>query len=95
MTRFTSGPNVDLKSLLSRLLKSQTNRTTGPPGVNYDGLRFPRKSNRWQTYLSVKEDDTVMGKAKSAVKMEKLGDVLRDKTTNRQTAFKITIEGHC
>ena len=49
---------------------------------------------------SVKEDDTVMSKvAKSkenpAAKMEKLQNVLRSKTTNRHTAFKIAIRGKC
>ena len=33
---------------LSRLLKLQTNGTTGPPGVNDDGSRFPRKKNPLQ-----------------------------------------------
>ena len=55
---------------LSRLLKPQTNRTTGPPGVNEDGSRFPGKSNPLQTRLffisiapwSVEENDTIMSK---------------------------------
>ena len=55
---------------LSRLLKPQTHRTTGPPGVNEDGPRFPGKSNPLQTRLffisiapwSVEENDTIMSK---------------------------------
>ena len=79
----------------------------GPSGVNDYGSRFPGKRNPLQTrfYISiakwsVKEDDTVMSKvAKSkenpAAKMEKLQNVLRSKTTNRHTAFKIAIRGKC
>ena len=48
------------------LLKSQSNRTTGPPGANDDGSRFPGKSKPFQTRLvarwSVKEDDTITSK---------------------------------
>ena len=93
---------------LSRLLKPQTNRTTGPPGVNEDGSRFPGKSNPLQTRLffisiapwSVEENDTIMSKVakskgKPAAKMEKPQTVLMSKTMNRHTAFKITIRGDC
>ena len=93
---------------LSRLLKPQTNRTTGPPGVNEDGSRFPGKSNPLQTRLffisiaqwSVEENDTIMSKVakskgKPAAKMEKPQTLLMSKTMNRHTAFKITIRGDC
>ena len=65
-------------------MKPQTNRTTGPPGVNDDGSRFPGKSNPLQTRFlisiaqwKVAEDDTIMrkvakGKGKTRGKMEKL-----------------------
>ena len=36
---------------LSGPRKPQTNRTTGPPGVNDYGLRFPDKSNPLQTFF--------------------------------------------
>ena len=49
---------------------------------------------------SVEEDNTKMGKkpkAKkdTAAKMKKPENVLRGKTTNPQTAFKLTIPGDC
>ena len=59
---------------LSRLLKLQTNGTTGPPGVNDDGSRFPRKKNPLQKrffpfFFSIsiaqwsdEEDNTIMTK---------------------------------
>ena len=47
-------------------MKPQTNRTTGPPGANDDGSRFPGKSKPFQIRLvarwSVKEDDTITSK---------------------------------
>ena len=54
---------------LSHLLKPQTNRTTGPPGNNDDGSRFPGKKNPLQkrffisiAHRNVKEADTIMSK---------------------------------
>ena len=93
---------------LSRLLEPQANRTTGFPSVTDFGPRFPGKRNPMQTRFffisiakwSVKEDDTMMSKVANAkktpaTKMEKLQNVLRSKTTNRHTAFKIAIRGKC
>ena len=49
---------------------------------------------------SVEDDDTITskvakGKGKTRGKMEKPENVLRSKTTNRRSAFKITIRGDC
>ena len=51
------------------ILKPQTNRTTGPPGNNDDGSRFPGKKNPLQKrfFISIahrnfKEADTIMSK---------------------------------
>ena len=43
--------NSRLARRLSGPRKPQTNRTTGPPGVNDYGLRFPDKSNPLQTFF--------------------------------------------
>ena len=71
--------------ILSRLLKPQTNRKTGPPVVNDDGLRLLGRSNPWQTrFLSrslsgaVRKNATIMGKVakgkrKTSSKNEKIG----------------------
>ena len=92
---------------LYRLLKPQTNGTTGPPSVNDDGSRFPMKSSPLQTRFfiwiaqwSVEEDDIIMskvviGKGKTVGKNGKPENGLRSKTTNRHSAFKITIRSDC
>ena len=92
---------------LSRPLEPQTSRTTGLPSVTDYAPRFPGKRNPLQTRFfisiakwSVKEDEKLMskvakGKEKTATKMKKLQNVLRSKTKNRHTAFKIEIRGKC
>ena len=79
---------------LSRLLKSQTNGTTRPSGVNDNGSRFSGKVT-YGRHAFLCPSLTKRGKEKPAVKMEKPKNVLRSKTTNRHTAFKCTIRGDC
>ena len=92
---------------LSGPLKPQANRTMGPPGVNDDESRLPGKSNPLQTrffFISIahsgslrkrhnNEQSCQRQRKKPAAKMEKPQNEPRSKTTNRHTAFKITIRG--